>query len=85
MNLQRLTDKEPFKSLVTSCTSCTELQPSFFHFQGLPANLDDLLLPTDSEFAQDFYVIGVQEGCPDRYTMFCLILIIISGKKSELL
>ena len=35
-------------------------------FQGLPANLDDLLLPTDSEFAQDFYIIGVQEGCPDR-------------------
>lgn len=34
--------------------------------KGLPSNLDDLLLPTDSEFAQDFYVIGVQEGCPDR-------------------
>ncbi|XP_044185993.1 phosphatidylinositol polyphosphate 5-phosphatase type IV [Thunnus albacares] len=34
--------------------------------KGIPANLDDLLLPTDSEFAQDFYVIGVQEGCPDR-------------------
>lgn len=34
--------------------------------KGLPTNLDDLLLPTDSEFAQDFYVIGVQEGCPDR-------------------
>ncbi|XP_029019297.1 phosphatidylinositol polyphosphate 5-phosphatase type IV isoform X2 [Betta splendens] len=32
----------------------------------LPANLEDLLLPTDSEFTQDFYVIGVQEGCPDR-------------------
>ncbi|XP_023663630.1 phosphatidylinositol polyphosphate 5-phosphatase type IV [Paramormyrops kingsleyae] len=32
----------------------------------LPADLDDLLLPTDSEFAQDFYVIGVQEGCADR-------------------
>lgn len=32
----------------------------------LPASLNDLLLPTDSEFAQDFYVIGVQEGCPDR-------------------
>lgn len=32
----------------------------------LPNNLDDLLLPTDSEFAQDFYIIGVQEGCPDR-------------------
>uniref|UniRef100_UPI0037E773CB phosphatidylinositol polyphosphate 5-phosphatase type IV n=1 Tax=Semicossyphus pulcher TaxID=241346 RepID=UPI0037E773CB len=34
--------------------------------KGLPGNLDDLLLPTDSEFAQDFYIIGVQEGCPDR-------------------
>uniref|UniRef100_A0A3P8SMU2 Phosphatidylinositol polyphosphate 5-phosphatase type IV n=1 Tax=Amphiprion percula TaxID=161767 RepID=A0A3P8SMU2_AMPPE len=34
--------------------------------KGLPTNLDDLLLPTDSEFAQDFYIIGVQEGCPDR-------------------
>ncbi|KAJ3604499.1 hypothetical protein NHX12_029239 [Muraenolepis orangiensis] len=34
--------------------------------KGLPNNLDDLLLPTDSEFAQDLYVIGVQEGCPDR-------------------
>ncbi|CAL9708141.1 unnamed protein product [Knipowitschia caucasica] len=34
--------------------------------KGLPVNLDDLLLPTDSEFAQDVYVIGVQEGCPDR-------------------
>lgn len=34
--------------------------------KGLPANLNDLLLPTDSEFAQDFYVIGVQEGCPDK-------------------
>ncbi|KAI4820594.1 hypothetical protein KUCAC02_028567 [Chaenocephalus aceratus] len=34
--------------------------------KGLPTNLDDLLLPTDSEFDQDFYIIGVQEGCPDR-------------------
>ncbi|XP_048876937.1 phosphatidylinositol polyphosphate 5-phosphatase type IV isoform X2 [Brienomyrus brachyistius] len=34
--------------------------------KGLPADLDDLLLPTDSEFAQDVYVIGVQEGCADR-------------------
>ncbi|KAL2079643.1 hypothetical protein ACEWY4_025387 [Coilia grayii] len=34
--------------------------------KGLPNNLDDLLLPTDTEFAQDFYVIGIQEGCPDR-------------------
>lgn len=35
--------------------------------QGLPYNLDDLLLPTDTDFAQDVYVIGIQEGCPDRY------------------
>lgn len=34
--------------------------------QGLPNNLDDLLLPTDTDFAQDLYIIGVQEGCPDR-------------------
>ncbi|XP_016356643.1 72 kDa inositol polyphosphate 5-phosphatase-like [Sinocyclocheilus anshuiensis] len=34
--------------------------------KGLPCNLDDLLLPTDTDFAQDVYVIGVQEGCPDR-------------------
>ncbi|XP_031705534.1 phosphatidylinositol polyphosphate 5-phosphatase type IV [Anarrhichthys ocellatus] len=34
--------------------------------KGLPTNLDDLLLPTDSKFAQDFYIIGVQEGCPDK-------------------
>jgi len=29
-------------------------------------NLDDFLLPTDPDYAQDMYVIGVQEGCPDR-------------------
>ncbi|XP_073722193.1 phosphatidylinositol polyphosphate 5-phosphatase type IV-like [Misgurnus anguillicaudatus] len=34
--------------------------------KDLPYNLDDLLLPTDTDFAQDVYVIGVQEGCPDR-------------------
>ncbi|XP_051519658.1 phosphatidylinositol polyphosphate 5-phosphatase type IV-like isoform X1 [Myxocyprinus asiaticus] len=34
--------------------------------KGLPYNLDDLLLPTDTDFAQDVYIIGVQEGCPDR-------------------
>uniref|UniRef100_A0A8C2FQP0 Phosphatidylinositol polyphosphate 5-phosphatase type IV n=1 Tax=Cyprinus carpio TaxID=7962 RepID=A0A8C2FQP0_CYPCA len=34
--------------------------------KGLPYNLDDLLLPADTDFAQDVYVIGVQEGCPDR-------------------
>ncbi|XP_039619796.1 phosphatidylinositol polyphosphate 5-phosphatase type IV isoform X1 [Polypterus senegalus] len=32
----------------------------------IPGNLDDLLLPTDNDFAQDFYVIGIQEGCSDR-------------------
>lgn len=32
----------------------------------LPENLDDFLLPTDPDYAQDMYVIGVQEGCPDR-------------------
>ncbi|XP_028666042.1 phosphatidylinositol polyphosphate 5-phosphatase type IV [Erpetoichthys calabaricus] len=32
----------------------------------IPENLDDLLLPTDNDFAQDFYVIGIQEGCSDR-------------------
>ncbi|NXW86174.1 INP5E phosphatase, partial [Alopecoenas beccarii] len=32
----------------------------------LPVNLDDFLLPTEADYAQDMYVIGVQEGCPDR-------------------
>ncbi|XP_062446688.1 phosphatidylinositol polyphosphate 5-phosphatase type IV isoform X2 [Rhea pennata] len=32
----------------------------------LPVNLDDFLLPMDPDYAQDMYVIGVQEGCPDR-------------------
>ncbi|KAG9354196.1 hypothetical protein JZ751_012320 [Albula glossodonta] len=32
----------------------------------LPNNLDDLLLPIDTEVAQDLYIIGVQEGCADR-------------------
>ncbi|KAJ8339051.1 hypothetical protein SKAU_G00358370 [Synaphobranchus kaupii] len=32
----------------------------------LPTNLDDLLLPMDTEVAQDLYVIGVQEGSADR-------------------
>lgn len=42
--------------------------------QCIPANLNDLLLPTDSEFAQDFYVVGVQEGCQDKYVRLCLCL-----------
>ncbi|XP_015269681.1 PREDICTED: 72 kDa inositol polyphosphate 5-phosphatase isoform X2 [Gekko japonicus] len=32
----------------------------------LPELLDDLLLPSDPDCAQDMYVIGIQEGCPDR-------------------
>nr|XP_042710307.1 phosphatidylinositol polyphosphate 5-phosphatase type IV isoform X2 [Chrysemys picta bellii] len=32
----------------------------------LPENLDDFLFPSDPDYAQDMYVIGVQEGCPDR-------------------
>ncbi|KAJ7308441.1 hypothetical protein JRQ81_008990 [Phrynocephalus forsythii] len=32
----------------------------------LPEMLDDFLLPSDPDYAQDMYIIGVQEGCPDR-------------------
>ncbi|XP_004640589.1 72 kDa inositol polyphosphate 5-phosphatase [Octodon degus] len=32
----------------------------------LPPNLDELLLPTEADYTQDLYVIGVQEGCSDR-------------------
>ncbi|XP_064146730.1 phosphatidylinositol polyphosphate 5-phosphatase type IV isoform X2 [Loxodonta africana] len=32
----------------------------------LPPNLDELLLPAEADYAQDMYVIGVQEGCSDR-------------------
>ncbi|XP_069842925.1 phosphatidylinositol polyphosphate 5-phosphatase type IV [Dendropsophus ebraccatus] len=32
----------------------------------LPESLDDFLLPSDDDFAQDMYVIGVQEGSPER-------------------
>lgn len=32
----------------------------------LPELLDDFLLPPDPNYAQDMYVIGIQEGCPDR-------------------
>ncbi|XP_058380462.1 phosphatidylinositol polyphosphate 5-phosphatase type IV isoform X3 [Diceros bicornis minor] len=32
----------------------------------LPLNLDELLLPAEADYAQDLYVIGVQEGCSDR-------------------
>ena len=34
--------------------------------QELPPNLDELLLPAEADFAQDLYVVGVQEGCSDR-------------------
>ncbi|XP_068925300.1 phosphatidylinositol polyphosphate 5-phosphatase type IV [Petaurus breviceps papuanus] len=32
----------------------------------LPSNLDDFLLPSGTEYVQDMYVLGVQEGCSDR-------------------
>ncbi|KAJ6653312.1 hypothetical protein lerEdw1_009341 [Lerista edwardsae] len=32
----------------------------------LPEELDDFLLPPDPDCAQDMYVVGIQEGCPDR-------------------
>ncbi|XP_039220110.1 phosphatidylinositol polyphosphate 5-phosphatase type IV isoform X2 [Crotalus tigris] len=32
----------------------------------LPEMLDDFLLPSEPDYAQDMYVIGIQEGCPDR-------------------
>ncbi|XP_040180048.1 phosphatidylinositol polyphosphate 5-phosphatase type IV [Rana temporaria] len=32
----------------------------------LPESLDDFLLPPDDDFAQDIYIIGIQEGSPDR-------------------
>ncbi|KAM4697036.1 phosphatidylinositol polyphosphate 5-phosphatase type IV [Rhinophrynus dorsalis] len=34
--------------------------------KDLPNSLDDFLLPPGDDFAQDMYVIGVQEGSPDR-------------------
>ncbi|KAM5298885.1 phosphatidylinositol polyphosphate 5-phosphatase type IV [Ctenodactylus gundi] len=32
----------------------------------LPVSLDEFLLPTEADYTQDLYVIGVQEGCSDR-------------------
>ncbi|EDL08315.1 phosphatidylinositol polyphosphate 5-phosphatase type IV isoform X1 [Mus musculus] len=32
----------------------------------LPASLDEFLLPTEADYTQDLYVIGIQEGCSDR-------------------
>ncbi|XP_054377197.1 phosphatidylinositol polyphosphate 5-phosphatase type IV isoform X4 [Pongo pygmaeus] len=32
----------------------------------LPPSLDEFLLPAEADYAQDLYVIGVQEGCSDR-------------------
>lgn len=34
--------------------------------QEPPPNLDELLLPAEADYAQDLYVVGVQEGCSDR-------------------
>ncbi|XP_053414039.1 phosphatidylinositol polyphosphate 5-phosphatase type IV isoform X2 [Nycticebus coucang] len=32
----------------------------------LPPSLDEFLLPAEADYAQDLYVVGVQEGCSDR-------------------
>nr|XP_055126338.1 phosphatidylinositol polyphosphate 5-phosphatase type IV isoform X3 [Symphalangus syndactylus] len=32
----------------------------------LPPSLNEFLLPAEADYAQDLYVIGVQEGCSDR-------------------
>uniref|UniRef100_A0A8C5LBE7 Phosphatidylinositol polyphosphate 5-phosphatase type IV n=1 Tax=Jaculus jaculus TaxID=51337 RepID=A0A8C5LBE7_JACJA len=32
----------------------------------LPPSLDEFLLPTEADYTQDLYIIGVQEGCSDR-------------------
>ncbi|XP_012884824.1 PREDICTED: 72 kDa inositol polyphosphate 5-phosphatase [Dipodomys ordii] len=32
----------------------------------LPVSLDEFLLPSEADYTQDLYVIGVQEGCSDR-------------------
>ncbi|XP_043576578.1 phosphatidylinositol polyphosphate 5-phosphatase type IV isoform X1 [Chiloscyllium plagiosum] len=34
--------------------------------QQLPDKLDDFLLPCDSQYIQDLYIVGTQEGIPDR-------------------
>nr|XP_033816039.1 phosphatidylinositol polyphosphate 5-phosphatase type IV [Geotrypetes seraphini] len=34
--------------------------------KDLPDNLEDFLLPQDDDFVYDMYVVGIQEGCPDR-------------------
>ncbi|XP_030063484.1 phosphatidylinositol polyphosphate 5-phosphatase type IV isoform X2 [Microcaecilia unicolor] len=34
--------------------------------KDLPDNLEDFLLPPDDDFVHDMYVVGIQEGCPDR-------------------
>ena len=44
------------RSRLTTCSS----------FQELPPSLDEFLLPAEADYAQDLYVIGVQEGCSDR-------------------
>lgn len=40
--------------------------PGAASLQELPPNLDELLLPAEADYAQDLYVVGVQEGCSDR-------------------
>lgn len=40
--------------------------PGAASLQEPPANLDELLLPAEADYAQDLYVVGVQEGCSDR-------------------
>ena len=39
----------------------------FSIYQFLPSSLDDFLLPPESIYLQDIYVIGTQEGTPFRY------------------
>ncbi|XP_044309101.1 phosphatidylinositol polyphosphate 5-phosphatase type IV isoform X2 [Varanus komodoensis] len=48
---------------------CVGIFVATWNMQGqkeLPGMLDDFLLPSDPDYAQDMYVIGIQEGCPDR-------------------
>lgn len=56
-------DLEP---LLLTCGVPVVLTVSWSSLQELPANLDEFLLPTEADYTQDLYVIGVQEGCSDR-------------------
>uniref|UniRef100_G1RA21 Inositol polyphosphate-5-phosphatase E n=1 Tax=Nomascus leucogenys TaxID=61853 RepID=G1RA21_NOMLE len=57
-----------------TCSGCWNLvrpfpSPAHPHapsFQELPPSLNEFLLPAEADYAQDLYVIGVQEGCSDR-------------------